>query len=89
MYAIITVIGKDKIGILSAVCTFLAKNNINIEDISQTILQGDFIMIMRVDVSACDRPLADVAVAIAEEGKALGVDITLRHEDIFNAMHNI
>lgn len=89
MYAIITVIGKDKIGILSAVCTFLAKRNINIEDISQTILQGDFIMIMRVDVSACKDPLADVAVAIAEEGRQLGVDITLRHEDIFNAMHNI
>ena len=83
MYAIITVIGKDRIGILSAVCTFLAERNINIEDISQTILQGDFIMIMRVE------PLAAVAVAIADEGKKLGVDITLRHEDIFNAMHNI
>ena len=89
MNAIITVIGKDKIGILSAVCTFLAKKNINIEDISQTILQGDFIMIMRVDVSACAEPLSDVAVAIAAEGKALGVDITLRHEDIFDAMHNV
>lgn len=89
MYAIITVIGKDKIGILSAVCTFLAKKNINIEDISQTILQGDFIMIMRVDASACAEPLSDVAIAIAEEGKKLGVDITLRHEDIFDAMHKI
>lgn len=89
MYAIITVIGKDKIGILSAVCTFLAQRNINIEDISQTILQGDFIMIMRVDVTGCDEPLADVAVDIAAEGRALGVDITLRHEDIFNAMHKI
>ena len=89
MNAIITVIGKDKIGILSAVCTFLAKKSINIEDISQTILQGDFIMIMRVDVSACAEPLSDVAVAIAAEGKALGVDITLRHEDIFDAMHNV
>ena len=89
MYAIITVIGKDKIGILSAVCTFLAKKNINIEDISQTILQGDFIMIMRVDVSACPEPLSDVAVAIAAEGRALGVDITLRHEDVFDAMHKV
>ncbi len=89
MYAIITVVGKDKIGILSAVCTFLAQKNINIEDISQTILQGDFIMIMRVDVSQCTTPLAEVAVEIAAEGKTLGVDITLRHEDIFNAMHNV
>lgn len=89
MYAIITVIGKDKMGILSAVCTFLADKNVNIEDISQTVLQGDFIMIMRVDVSASTLPLADLAVAIAEEGQALGVDIALRHEDIFNAMHKI
>ncbi len=89
MKVIITVFGNDKVGILAMVCSFLAKHNINIEDISQTVMKGSFNMIMRVDVSESGMTLSELASAIGKEGEANGVDISLRHEDLFNAMHRI
>ncbi|HIU99696.1 MAG TPA: ACT domain-containing protein [Candidatus Stercoripulliclostridium merdipullorum] len=89
MKAYITVVGKDKIGIIASVSKLLSDNLINIEDLSQTILQGMFTMIMAVDISAAQKPLDEIAVLLAEEGKRLGMEITIRHADIFNAMHRI
>ena len=89
MRAIVTVIGKDQVGIIAAVCTLLAENNVNVLDISQTILQGDFTMVMLVDAGACDIPFAELAALLEREGEARSLDIRAQREDIFNAMHRI
>ena len=89
MKAIVTVIGKDQVGIIAAVCTLLAENNVNVLDISQTILQGDFTMVMLVDAGACDIPFAELAALLEREGEARSLDIRAQWEDIFNAMHRI
>ena len=82
MRAIVTVLGKDRVGIMSAVCTLLAEHNVNVLDISQTILQGYFTMVMLVDVSAGDMPFADLAGLLEQEGKATTCPSTHR-ERIF------
>ena len=89
MKAIVTVIGKDQVGITAAVCSLLAQHSINILDISQTILQGDFTMVMLVDAGACDIPFAELAALLEREGEARSLDIRAQREDIFNAMHRI
>lgn len=89
MKAILTVIGQDKPGIIADVSAMLAKNNINIEDISQTILQGNFTMIMMVDISRCPLPLSELVAQAQALGDAIGVHIYLQHEDIFHAMHTV
>jgi ACT domain-containing protein len=89
MKAIVTVLGKDRVGIMSLVCALLADHNVNILDISQTILQEDFTMVMLVDASACDIPFAQLATLLEEEGKGHNLDIRAQREDIFNAMHRI
>ena len=89
MRAVVTVTGKDKKGIISKVSVFLAENNVNIEDISQTILQDYFAMIMIVDVSNLQKELAVFAKDCEEMGKSIGMSIKLQHEEIFNVMHNI
>ena len=89
MKAIVTVIGRDKVGITAAVCALLAQHSINILDISQTILQGDFTMVMLVDAGACDIPFAELAALLEREGEARSLDIRAQREDIFNAMHRI
>ena len=89
MKAIVTVLGKDQVGIIAAVCTLLAENNVNVLDISQTILQGDFTMVMLVDAGACDIPFAELAALLEREGEARSLDIRAQREDIFNAMHRI
>ena len=89
MRAIVTVIGKDQVGIIAAVCTLLAEQNVNVLDISQTILQGYFTMVILVDVSAGDMPFADLAGLLEQEGKARDLSIHAQREDIFNAMHRI
>ena len=89
MRAIVTVIGKDKSGIIAKVSTKLANNNANIEDISQTIVQGNFTMIMLCDLSNCKLSLKDLANELGELGKEIGVSIHVQHEDIFSAMHTI
>ena len=85
MKAVVTVIGKDKPGIIAAVSALLAENAVNIEDISQTILSGNFTMLMYTDISKSALPLA----ALKTLGEKIGVSIHVQHEDIFNAMLKI
>ena len=89
MKAIVTVVGKDRVGIIAGVCVYLAERNINVLDISQTIMQGYFTMMMAVDVSGCDVPLAELAQQMEAKGKKMGLSIRLQREDIFEAMHRI
>lgn len=89
MRAIVTVIGKDQVGIIAHVCTRLSEHQINVLDISQTILQDDFTMIMLVDTAACDIPFADLVELLEQDGEAKGLSIRVQREDIFNAMHRI
>ena len=89
MKAIVTVVGKDQVGIIAAVCVKLAEYNINVLDISQTVMQGYFTMMMVVDVSASTLPLAEMVVLMEEMGKERGLSIRLQREDIFEAMHRI
>ncbi len=89
MKAFITVIGKDKVGIIAAVSGLLADNNINIEDISQTVMQGTFTMIMAVDISGTELSFEELSAELGKAGDKLGIEIAIRHEDIFNAMHTV
>lgn len=89
MKAILTVIGKDKSGIIAKVSTCLANNDVNIEDISQTIVQGNFTMLMLCDLSKSKLSIADLGQALKDLGDEIGVSIRVQHEDIFNAMHKI
>ena len=88
MKAIVSVIGKDKSGIIAKVSAALADNGVNIEDISQTIVQGNFTMMMVCDLG--DRiSVAHLADVLDKTGKETGVVIRVQHEDIFNAMHSL
>lgn len=87
--SIITVVGKDTVGIIAKVCTYLAENNINILDISQTIVQGYFNMMMIVDATSSEKQSGKVADELAQLGEEIGVQIKLQQEDIFNSMHRI
>jgi len=89
MNAIVTVIGNDKVGIIAAVCTLLAEKNVNILDITQTILQGKFTMVMAVDIEKASLPLTGLADALAELGKKMDISIRIQREEIFEAMHRI
>ncbi|MBQ8307132.1 MAG: ACT domain-containing protein [Blautia sp.] len=86
---IITVVGNDTVGIIAKVCTYLADNNVNILDISQTIVQGYFNMMMVADTSASDKDHGTLAKELQELGDRIGVVIHCQHEDIFNRMHRI
>ena len=86
---IITVVGKDTVGIIARVCTYLAENNVNILDISQTIVQGYFNMMMVTDATKCVKSAAQIADELEAVGKEIGVSILCQHEDIFNMMHRI
>ena len=86
---IITVVGKDQVGIIAKVCTYLAENDINILDISQTIVQGYFNMMMIVNHDASSKAFNDLADELADLGKEIGVDIKIQHEEIFNMMHRL
>ena len=87
--AIITVVGRDQVGIIAHVCQFLSKANINILDISQTKLDGYFNMMMIVDMSLAKESFSDVCDQLEDLGNHIGVYIKLQHEDIFNKMHRI
>ena len=89
MNAIVTVIGRDKVGIIAAVCALLAENNVNILDISQTILQGAFTMVMAVDVSKSTATIGELGTALAELGGKMDLSIRIQREEIFDAMHRI
>lgn len=87
--AIITVVGKDTVGIIAKVCSYLAENQINILDISQTIVQEFFNMMMIVDMSKCDKAFDSIASELTEIGTNTGVQVKCQLEDIFNKMHRI
>ena len=89
MKAIVTVIGKDQVGIMAAVCALLSEKNVNVLDISQTILQDYFTMIMLVDVAESTVPFARLREDLAAAGQERNLDIRIQREDIFNAMHRI
>ena len=89
MNAIITVVGKDRVGIIAAICVKLAEFNVNVLDISQTILQNNFTMVMAVDVSQISVSFAQVADALKELGKEMELSINIQREEIFDAMHTI
>ncbi len=89
MRAIITVIGKDRVGIIAKISTVLSNHNANILDISQTILQEYFTMMMLVDLSKITVGLEDLKKKLSEEGKKLGVTVRVQHEDLFKSMHRI
>ena len=86
---IITVVGKDTVGIIAKVCTFLAKNNINILDISQTIVQGYFNMMMIVDTAGMEKSFGDMSEELGTLGEEIGVVIKCQKEEIFDKMHRI
>ena len=87
--AIITVVGKDTVGIIAGVCTYLAEGNINILDISQTIVQGYFNMMMIVDIAKTEKPFGQVVKELDELGQKIGVSIKCQMEEIFDSMHRI
>ena len=89
MKAIVTVIGKDRVGITAAVCSLLAQHNINILDITQTVLQEYFTMVMLVDTAACTASIGEVADILEQAGREQNLSIRIQREDIFNAMHRI
>jgi ACT domain-containing protein len=89
MNAIITVVGTDHVGIIARISAFLAERNINIEDISQTILKGNFVMVMMVDLSQGSVSLEKIKEELGEIGKAMKVSISIMHEQVFSAMHRI
>lgn len=86
---IITVVGKDTVGIIAGVCTYLAENQINVLDISQTIVQDYFNMMMIVDMSRAVKPFGDCSRELDELGEKIGVSIKCQREEIFQKMHRI
>ena len=86
---IITVVGKDTVGIIARVCTYLADNQINILDISQTIVQGFFNMMMIVDMNQTEKDFGQVVDELAKLGEEIGVVIKCQKEEIFAQMHRI
>ena len=89
MRAIVTVLGKDRVGITANVCALLAKYNINILDITQTILQEYFTMVMLVDTSAGPVSIGEMRDILEKDGQEQSLSIRIQREDIFNAMHRI
>lgn len=89
MNAVVTVVGKDRVGIIAQVCQHLASFNVNVLDIRQTVMQGYFTMMMVVDTSQSNVPLAELAQLLEAHGKEMGLSIRLQREDIFDAMHRV
>ena len=89
MRAIVTVIGKDQVGIIASVCALLAGEDINVLNISQSVLQEYFVMVMLVDLTASTSSIGALSAVLEEAGKAQGLSIRIQREDIFNAMHRI
>ena len=86
---IITVVGKDTVGIIAKVCTYLSENHINVLDISQTIVSGFFNMMMIVDMNQTEKKFGDIVDELVLLGKEIGVDIKCQKEEIFDKMHRI
>ena len=87
--AIVTVIGKEKVGIIAAVCIKLAEMNVNVLDISQTILDGKFTMVMAVDAANANVGFEELAAQLRELGEGMELSIRIQREEIFDAMHRI
>lgn len=89
MRAIVTVIGKDRVGIIAEVCAILSERGVNVLDISQTVLQEYFTMIMLVNASACTDTFSELSATLKASGERSALDIRIQREDIFNAMHRL
>ena len=89
MKAIVTVVGKDQVGIIAGVCNTLAASCINVLDISQTIMEGYFTMMMVVDLTLCREPFDKLRAALREYGEGRALSIRIQREDIFDAMHKL
>ncbi len=89
MNAIITVVGSDKVGIIANVSTFLAEHKVNIADITQTILSGNFVMMMMVSFEGADIDIEGLRNALAKKAEEMGVEINVMAEKVFSAMHRI
>ena len=89
MKPIVTVVGKDQVGIIAGVCNTLADNRINVLDISQTIMEGYFTMMMVVDLAECRAPFDTLRASLKEYGESRGLSIRIQREDIFDAMHKL
>ena len=89
MKAIVTVVGKDRVGIIASVCSLLAHYQVNILDISQTVMQGYFTMMMAVDTTMSEIPFVELAKKLDAKGEEMGMSIRLQREDIFDAMHRV
>ena len=89
MRAVITVIGKDTVGILAKVCNICANANVNVNDVTQTIQQDLFVMIMMVDISKATIPFNELSANLKALGEEMNLQIHTMHEDIFNSMHRI
>ena len=89
MKAIVSVIGRDRVGIIAEVSALCASLKINVRDISQTVLIDYFTMIMLVDMSLCEIPFSELSSLLNEEGERSGLSISIQREEIFNAMHRI
>jgi ACT domain-containing protein len=89
MNAIITVVGTDQVGIIAKLSSYLALHSINIVDITQTILSGNFVMMMMVDLSKSDISIQDNKNELTALGEKLGVSINIMHERVFSAMQRI
>ena len=89
MKAIVTVVGKDQVGIIAGVCNTLADCQINVLDISQTIMEGYFTMMTVVDLAACETPFDQLRTILKDYGESRGLSIRIQREDIFDAMHKL
>ena len=89
MNAVVSVIGKDRVGILARVSTECANANVNVLEVTQTLLQDTFAMTMLVDISACKLPFTVLSTLLENEGAKRGLAIKVQREDIFSAMHKI
>ena len=89
MNAIITVVGSDKVGIIAEVSALLAAHKVNIADITQTILSGNFVMMMRVSMEGADVSLDGLRAVLEDAGKKMGVEINIMAEKVFSSMNRI
>lgn len=89
MKLVVTVVGKDRVGIIARVTKILADNNVNILSINQSIMEGFFTMLLIAEISESKMKLTELQKVLKEEGEKINVDIKAQHEDIFNVMHNI
>ena len=89
MNAIITVVGSDKVGIIAKVSEFLSENNINIKDITQTILSGNFVVIMMIELDNANISIDELRTAMNKKAEEMGVEINIMNEKVFSSMHRV